>query len=377
MSDLDPRAGRPSASQIEQMFLCPGSWSAQRGLPELPPDNANVRDSGIRIHAALAGDVRELETLSSDEMTTYEEMTRKTQELVEKHGYDQNNFIAESRMWFGSEFSGQPDRAYRALPRLLIIDYKAGFLPVTTASENPQLACLGVLGIHTYGAAEVTVAIIPRFGAIKECATYSLESAEAALVKIREIIEDAEKPEAPLRPGDKQCLYCRAKFRCGVRLNQLKTLAPVDSKLLPTLTGEQLVELLDIAPRIEKIITDIRAEAKRRLKSNEDVPGYYLKEGSPRDSITDLNTVFERLKTLGVTVEQFTSECGITKGEAKRVGKDPVKNPEECSGLRGLIWKANPEFYGKKLEAKLDEILEGCTETGEAPEPQLKRKEAV
>lgn len=359
-----------SASAVEQAYLCPGSRNAQEGLPELDAAE-DVKESGIRIHAALAGDTEALLELSSEEQSTYEHMSRKAHQLVERHGFDTNNFIAEERIWFNDDFSGQPDRVYLKDGKALCIDFKSGFLPVTTAPENPQLATLAILVIHKYGVAEVTVAIIPRFGAIKETATYTLETAGAALLKIQEIIAAAEIPDAPRVPGERQCKYCRARLRCPERLNLNLAVSRTDTSTIPALTGAELSVHLGLIPRIEAIVNDLRAEAKRRLKANEDVPGYFLKDGTPRETIVELPEVFERVKALGVTLKDFQQECGITKGEAK---KETKKHGEEARGLKGLIWKATG-LYGKALDEMMDQILDGCVEVGEKPEPQLKRKE--
>lgn len=366
----DPRQNLPSASGIERRYLCKGSANAEANLVE-PADEANdVKDSGVQIHAALSGDTEALMALSSDDLAVYEDMSRKSYESAERHGFDPARFIAEERLWFpvkgGStgkppEFSGQPDRVYLQDGRGLVQDYKAGFLPVTTAKDNPQLATLAVLAIANYGIAEVTVEIIPRFGAIKESATYDLQSATGALEFIRFIIAESNKPDALRTPSNKACKYCLAArhIRCPEFQAYAATALAIQPETLPALPSDKLAAAIDRIPAALKLIDDLKAEGKRRLAAGDEEFSklYELTKGRKTREITDLPELFKRVKALhsSITDEIFTAQCSIDLGTVDKDGAG-----------RGLKWLVHiaTDLKGALLDRKTDEVLAGIVEEG-------------
>lgn len=363
----DPRQGRPSASAIERRFLCPGSANAERGLVEPEVDAKDVKDDGIQIHAALAGDTDALLKLSSANLTVYEEMRDKAAGIVAEFGFDPNRFHAEQRVWMNDEFSGQPDRVYIDGVRSLCIDFKSGFLPVTTASENPQLATLAVLVIKNYAVAKVTVAIIPRFGRIKETAVYDLSSAQSALEHIRFIIAESEKPDAPRRAGDKQCRYCLASTRCPEYLAFASTALAVKESTLPSIPADQLALAIDRISAALNLIDALKAEGKRRLAEGDPEFSklYELTKGRRQRDITDLPELFNRARAMGVTDAEFTAQCAIDFGAVDKDGSG--------SGLKFLIHQKTG-LKGTALNQKADELLTGIVKVSRTA-GSLKRRE--
>lgn len=365
----DPRQNLPSASGIERRYLCKGSANAEANLVEPADDTNDVKDSGVQIHAALSGDTEALMALSSDDLAVYEDMSRKSFESAERHGFDATRFIAEKRLWFDGEFSGQPDRVYFQDGRGLVQDYKAGFLPVTTAKDNPQLATLAVLAIYNYGFAEVHVEIIPRFGAIKESATYDLDSANLALDFIRWIISESKKPDAPRTASDKACKYCKAKLRCPEFQAYASTALAIKTETLPTLPAEQLAAAIDRIPMANTLIDALKVEGKRRLAAGDEEFSklYELTKGQKTREITDLHELFRRVKALHSTItdEIFTAQCSIDLGTVDKDGAG-----------RGLKWLVHiaTDLKGVLLDRKTDEVLAGIVEEGRTA-GSLKRKE--
>lgn len=352
----DPRQGKPSASQIEQRWLCPGSANAQRGLAEVVTD---VSDDGTKIHAALAGE-SDPKALESENYTVYEEMNEKLAKSAEMLGFDPLKFKAEKRLWFFDEFSGQPDRVYLRDGMAYLPDAKSGFLPVTPAPTNPQLAALAILAIHNYGAARVVVAIIPRFGKVKETAEYTPESAMDALTHIRQIIADSERPNAPRKAGDKQCRYCLAKTRCPEYLAFTSVALTVRENSLPAMPAEQLASICDRLPAVKGLVDSIKAEAKARIAANdpEFTKLYGLTDGRKTRTIINLVELFARVRALGVSDADFTASCSI-----------------ELGSLEKLVAQATM-LTGKQLENKCNELLSGLVNTGRTA-GSLKRKEAA
>ncbi len=352
----DPRQGRPSASQIEQRWLCPGSANAQRGLPEVATD---VSDDGTKIHAALAGE-SDPTSLSQVNRTVYDEMNEKLAKSAEMFGFDPLKFKAEKRLWFFDEFSGQPDRVYLRDGMAYLPDVKSGFLPVTPAPTNPQLATLAILAIHNYGVARVAVAIIPRFGKVKETAEYTPESAMGALTFIRQIIADSEKPDAPRKAGDKQCRYCLAKTRCPEYLAFTSVALTVRENSLPAMPAEQLASICDKLSAVDGLVKSIKAEAKKRIADGdpEFMKLYGLTDGRKTRTIVNLVELFARVRSLGVSDEDFTAACSL-----------------ELGSLEKLVGQATM-LTGKALEKKCEALLAGLVDVGRTA-GSLKRKDAA
>lgn len=351
----DPRNNRASASAIERRFLCPGCVAAEAGLPEVATDWS---DDGTQIHAALAGDTETLLKLSSENLATCQEMSEKATRLAVDLGFEPFNLRSEQRIWFGDEFSGQPDRVYIQGVRALVIDFKSGFLPVTKADSNPQMATLGVLVIHKYMVARVTVAIIPRFGKVKETAEYDVDSAQQALAFIRQIIADSEKPDAPRRAGDKQCKYCRAKLSCPEFQAFATSALTVPKSSLPTLSADKLALAIDRIPAANSLIKALKAEGDRRLDANDpDFSALYERsKGRNLRTIENLVELFARVRALGVDDADFTRACSL-----------------EIGAFESLIETAT-NLKGKALEKKCDELLSGLVDTQKS-KGSLQRKE--
>lgn len=346
----DPRQGKPSASKIEMLYLCPGSDQAQAGLP--PEEDNDVSESGTRIHAALAGEFP-ASKLDSQEMATFEDMSRAARTLAIKLGYDPEKFVSEQRLWFGDEFSAQIDRRYPNGVRLLLLDFKSGFLPVTDAPENPQLATEAVVALHNLAVAHVEVAIIPRFGAVTETAVYDLIGATKALEFIRQIISDSKKPDAPRRAGAKQCKYCAAKTRCPEYLAFNAVVMSTPKAVLPTMPAEQLGALIDRIPAVMDLVKALKAEGKRRVKDGDEEfrKLFEISKGRNLKTIQNLPQLFQLLHAqIGVTDAEFTAACSLDIGDVddEGVGK----------GLKGLI-HARAGLKGKALNDFTEGVLKG------------------
>lgn len=347
------------------MSLCSGSQQAQRGLPDIIV--ADDGESGTRVHDALADDPVAYSKLSSDELTVFEEMGGKARKMAERFEFNPEKFESHVRLWFDEEFSGEFDRMYRTETRALICDFKSGWLTVTDSAENPQLAALAILAIRNYHVAEVVVGIIPRMGKVPEPAVYNLESATAALEKIREIIARAEMPDAPRVAGDKQCKYCKARTSCPEFQAYASVALSVQKDLIPALPADRLALAIDRIPAANTLIAALKAEAKRRIAENdpEFIKLYGLSEGRNVREIVKLPDLFARVQPLGVTVDQFTAACSMNIGGVKK---------GVAKGFVGLVHMATG-LKGKSLDDKSETLLEGFVEVSKT-QGSLERKEA-
>lgn len=297
---VDERNGLPSASGLERIALCPGSWR----LESLCPRDEGGEDaaSGTRIHAFLAGEDIEL---SDDELNLAKKCVNQAALLIQPD-FEKS---VEQRLWYRNAegerlFSGQSDVIARKDDVALVIDYKTGRGEVSASSENLQLRGLAVLVKHNCPWVQrVSVAIIQPL-ARKEpvVCEYGLEELEQAEKQILSILEDARKSDAPLVPSESACKYCRAKTICPALrktittpqiedMNNAKTLMAASSA---SLTPADLGELVAHKVPLARMLCDaLEKEAMARLcKDPDSVPGLTLDTETPR--VTDSVKLWER-----------------------------------------------------------------------------------
>lgn len=369
------RGNLPSASGLERISLCTGSWLMERDLPELP--ELEWTASGTRIHAALAGyDVE----LSNDEKETFGmcENLRTDAKISAEIGPDWVEDFNPERLW-DSNYSGKPDYIATSPSgkSALIVDFKTGRLETEEAPSNWQLRGYAVLWYLINDVETVTVAIIAPWQKQRlTLAKYTEKDLSDSFIEIRELIQKALTPGQPLTPGEKQCRYCRALSVCHEALgaglsnpmNELATPLEISGQKAlsrteaanraAVLPGIALASALDCIPLANLVIEALRAEAKSRLAEGLEVRNgdveWRLKPGNKPEKITDLSGVWNRLKPLGVDEWDFVKQCSLSK-----------------ENLADLLRKATGE-KGKALSARMEQVVEGCV-TITTNEPSLER----
>lgn len=335
---------------MERYQLCPGSYMAERGLPETTSDDA---EAGNRIHAVLAGETV-TPPLTDDEERTMEACRRQAGELVRTIVPAWDLMSKERRHWWGKQWSGKPDSVAVDFihSQGLVTDYKTGRGEVASAEGNMQLRALAVLVAEEYKLERVTVAIVQPLAGPPSVCLYAKGDLKVARKEIAGIIDAIHKPDSPRIPSPKACQYCKAKGteRCPESIAVVESLpmeVSRDGREI-VLTPERLAELLEKLPMVEKVIEAIRGKARRMLELGETVPGWTLKPGAERETITDPTAVYNRAAAVGVNSESFMACVSITKTKLK----DAVKS---ATGDKG-----------KALDARMESILAGCTETKQA-----------
>jgi CRISPR/Cas system-associated exonuclease Cas4 (RecB family) len=356
---MNERQGLPSASSMERYALCPGSYAAERGLPDTTSADA---ETGNRIHAALAGEAV-TPPLTDDEQRVMEACQSQATWLLDTILPHRDDMRLEQRMWAGKEWSGKPDLiAIDTLRnRAVVIDYKTGRGEVTRAEGNMQLRALAVLVYRELWVESVTVAIVQPLAGEVSVAEYSGDDLVRASLEIDRIIEGIHAERAPRSPSAAACKYCKAKGTCleaQAMVERLSLEVSRDGREI-VMSPERIAAFLDIAPAAEAVIEAVRAKARRMLEAGEQIPGWTLKPGSVRESITDPSTVFGRFMAAGGTQEQFMPCVSVTKTKLK----DALKT---MTGEKG-----------KALDARLESILAGCTEEKQAAASLVKVKEVA
>jgi RecB family exonuclease len=181
---------------------------------------------------------------------------------------------------------------------LVVIDYKYGagipVLPVDeeTKEPNPQLMyyALGLAHKHHYDFDVVRLGIIqPRVwrddpNPLTQ-ALVTIKMVRQFEERVREAVEIANSPNAPLNPSEEACRYCPASTICPALSK--KTLASIDvafdvdegmGKLpdVKQLTPERLPKVLDACDLLEHWINSVRVQAFVMANEGEKIEGRKL-----------------------------------------------------------------------------------------------------
>ncbi len=322
MTHAEETQGLPSASGMERIALCPGSFALEAQCPE-PPESPEAA-SGTKIHAALAGDLIARDSLTDEERETYDACEGLAGQLMDQYGGTPHSM--EKRLWSPSfpTYSGKYDRLIEFSDGWLAKDFKTGRGEVTPAESNWQLRALAVLVADNMPTDRyVVVAIIQPNGYPQVTqAVYYLEDIQTARVQISHILEQAYAPDAPRIPSIQACKYCRAKGICPEANAGVLDVAKREPLSLQTLNPQQLGEFMDACDRAEAVIEEGRRLAKERLKADPtSVAGYRLKPGAVKRSVKSVSGAFEALKgTLSRT--EFESASSVSLGALATVYKE-------------------------------------------------------
>lgn len=317
----DERQGRPSASGMQRLFLCPGSWQAEKKCPV--DEESKDASMGTMLHACMEQGT----TPEDPEDAEAVAWCRETEDsLCEKYlGSADVNRYREVRLFERGDrlFSGKPDMVAVGSRKAFVVDYKFGRIPVEAAECNLQLSAVAVLVMDMFeeGAVdEVFVCILQPYASRKEPAVcrYTRESVEQARAFFQTCIKLAQDEHAPLKPSEKACRYCRAQSSCpAVSLALVNVTSGDLTAAWEQWTPEKRREAYDLAKLAKKWAASVEGKVKADLRAEVEIPGLVLAPGKKAFTITDAAAAFQILNGLfpnGITAQAFTACCkvGIT-----------------------------------------------------------------
>lgn len=308
MTTVDPREDKPSASSLDLIVACPGSWQAQKDLPPLPPDADRM--DGTDMHRAFSGEMDLAELDSATKQATVQAAERIRDQLYERHMGVAAATLAEKekRYWLhdlrGERcFSGQVDYVARD-PRgkALILDFKSLFGQYACDSSW-QLLSQAASFYQTMKREGVIIDEIlcgfiqPRVTMEPKLVRYSRADLEASIEIILRHLRAAQMEGSPRYPGA-HCGKCAAAGVC-LEAQSLTAMVGFNSSMpsVNRLTPAQIAAVLPQLPLIEKLCEQIRIRAKQMAQAQEGaIPGYEIKYVEARQVITDINGLFGEIK---------------------------------------------------------------------------------
>lgn len=317
----DERQGLPSASGMQRLFLCPGSWQAERKCPV--DEESEDAALGTMLHAHMEQGTMPEDPEDAEAVAWCHGME---DSLCEKYlGSTDVSRYREVRLFERGDrlFSGKPDMVAVGTRKAFVVDYKFGRIPVAAAECNLQLSALAVLVMDMFeeGAVdEVFVCILQPYATRKEPAVcrYTRESVEQARAFFRACIEQAQNEHAPLKPDERACRYCRAQSSCpAVKLALVNVTSGDLTAAWEQWTPEKRREAYDLAKLAKKWAASVEGKVKADLRAEVEIPGLALAPGKKAFTITDAAAAFQILNGLfpdSITAQKFTACCkvGIT-----------------------------------------------------------------
>lgn len=305
----DPRRGLPSASGLERLRLCPGSWLAEQKMPEVSTPDAEM---GTRLHKHMEDGTLPENAEEADACAWAADMVKKLDDDLLGDG--EKSITTEARWWSGDTFSGQIDRVSECGTVAHVTDYKFGRIAVDPGTKNLQLAAYAMLLFANHVDVQtVYVDIVAPFVSreVPEVAEYTRDMFPELQKRIYAILERAQREDAPLRPSEKACRYCSAATSCPAAMQALTKASAIDVKQAWTLlTPAQRAEAYKLAQMARKWADKVESAVKLDLAAEVEIPGLALTEGRKMFSVEDAAGAFGALEDI-LTPQEFTGCCSV------------------------------------------------------------------
>ena len=276
--------------------------------------------------------------------------------LVTKYG-DGGTILIDKRVDF-SPYVGVPDQkgtldaGVIGPNRLVVIDLKYGMGVKVDAEDNEQMQLYALGMISDFGSIidfsdiEEVVLVIhqPRLHHISEY-KMSVNALLAFGQKAKEKAAEALDPALRrLVPGEKQCMFCKAKATCPALRNEVsnamvKVASAADFADLSQAHPEDLGTAMAKVNMVEDWCKAIRSETEIRLLKGQSVPGYKLVEGRRGNRAwADEKKAEELLKSLRYTRDEMYTQKVISPTTCEKLMKP---SPKHWAKVEDLITRAD------------------------------------
>jgi len=208
-----------------------------------------------------------------------------------------------------------------------VIDLKGGKGVAVSAIANPQMRLYALGAINGFGmlydTQKVRMTIIqPRLDNISSDEMEVEELIHWGEKTVKPKADEAWKGEGEFKVGE-HCRFCKVKAICRSRAEENMKLACMDFKPPPTLTDDEIVEVLNQIDELTKWAKDVEAYAfNQAVNEGKEWPGFKLVEGRSSRKYSDEDKVAKALIAAGFEEDKIYSKSllSLTKLE-KELGK--------------------------------------------------------
>lgn len=268
-----------------------------------------------------------------------------------------------------AEGFGTGDLVIIADGTLDIVDLKYGKGVAVSAENNPQmkLYALGALHIFDdlYDIQAVRMTIVqPRLD--------SISAHEISASELLNWAEDDLKPKAQLAwngegkfTPNEHCRFCRARFTCRARAEEVLNLAKYDFAQPDLLEDDEISEILQIADRLSTWANDVYSFATdKAIREGKSWDGFKLVESRSNRKYANESAVIEAVTSEGYTNIYKQSLIGITemekllgKSQFKKLLSNLIEKPTGKPTLVPLSDKRQPITINNTAEADFKEEI--------------------
>ena len=340
-----PKHALLSASGAHRWLECPPSARLEESFEDRPSDSAK---EGTLAHAIAEAKVRNmlidplpkrsfnkiLKDFTNNSMYQ-KEMDALTDEYAEyireiMLSYTQKPYIAvEVKLNLSTyipEGLGTADCIIISGNDLHIIDLKDGKNVPVSAEDNPQLKiyALGAVGEYElfYDIQSIHMHIFqPRNKNGGGTFTTNVQELKAWGESIRPTVKMAYMGLGEQKAGP-WCGFCKAKPICQKHAEKCRELAKLDFKKPELLSREEIGQILQTAKDVASWAKALEEYALSEVLKGNDVPGWKAVEGRKTRVWTDMDMVFKKLTSSGVSEEILWTKSPLTLAQVeKEIGK--------------------------------------------------------
>ena len=251
---------------------------------------------------------------------------------------------------------------------IVVVDLKYGMGVKVDAANNKQLLIYALAALDTLGmlASEdiVTARLVicqPRLGHVSEDVV-SVEELELFRQKVKERAKHAlaclsEKPEAlsyHLKPGDKQCRWCKAKADCGALYSFAQEEMGVDfenvsaiasaEKAVSAATPVELSVKQNAVGLVEAWCKAVRGKVRDELLSGTPIAGWKLVAGRKGTRAwSDKGIAEVLLKNMRVPHDRMYDYSVVSPTTAEKLAKENIIGPRQWPKIQELITQSAGE----------------------------------
>lgn len=270
---------RLSASRMDRVMACPGSYRLESQMPYEPAGPA--ADRGTAIHELAEAMLRGDALIYSDYPDDHWEMANEYVTFLNNYFKAPRKRLIEVNLdeplkAIHPSLGGTADAILVEGNTLACIDLKTGRVPVE-ATENKQLmtyALGAMLKLKAPENIDVDMVIFqPGVGTSKYTipGKQLLEHAKS----LKRAAELALRPDAPTSPSPNACKYCRAKTICPSIRTKVQDAARADFAPDTSITPE----MLDTASLAADWAEAVKTAAKNQIKNDQPIAGWTLRPG--------------------------------------------------------------------------------------------------